>query len=227
MLSVVNTHLSPLPSPNGPLAVPHSFVSTVASPEQSGNQIKDLVDIIENGLLAFTALGGGGSSVKSPSEPAPVNEPSDTGASDGPRKRQRRDVDGNVIKTTRRSVKIRTSCALRDPNCQVCNAKGGDVAHIIPYSVKGKKAIDFWRFVELFRGVEGTLALKAIALAPNPESVDNLKNVWCLCKNCHEFFGCAKLAVIPDLDGMTYPYDPDRTSAVLIPSTHHFYVLIH
>lgn len=112
-------------------------------------------------------------------------------------------TNGSLLKSTHRSQQIRTDCKLRDPNCQICNSNNsGSVAHIIPSSVK---AIDFWKFVELFRGAEATAALKAAAVAPNPEVVDNLKNVWFLCKICHDNFDRAKLAIIPDLDDLTYP----------------------
>lgn len=171
--------------------------------------------MIEKGLAAFADLVGG-SSAKEPSEAASPNPPSQAGSSTGPRKRQRFNVDGK-LSICYRSGKVRLHCAFRDPNCQICSAKGGDVSHIIPYAVKEKMAIDFWKFVELFRGAQGTMALKAIALAPNPESVDNLKNVSTLCKNCHELFDRAKLAMIPDLNGLTYPYDPINTSSVTAP----------
>lgn len=207
MLSVVNTHLSPpSTSVDGPISTAHPLVTGVAS-RHSPDEIKDLADTIEKGLDAFAALGGG-SSVKAPSETgSSTGEPSELGVSTGPRKRQR-------IGPSYRSAKVRQHCAIRDPNCQICNAKGGDVSHIIPYSVKDKKAIDFWKFVELFSGPQATMALKAIALAPNPDLVDNLKNVWTLCKTCHELFGRAKLAIIPDLDGLTYPFDANSTSTV-------------
>lgn len=200
MLSVINMHLPP---PEG-LAT-HSLIARVASAEQTpDHRIKDIVDIIEKGLLIFAALGGG--SVK--------KSESDVSTS-GPRKRQKQDTKSNPIKSTQRSLKIRTDCKTRDPNCQICNSdNSGEVAHIIPCSVKNGKAIDFWKFVELFRGVEATAALKAVALAPNPEIVDNLKNVWFLCKICHDNFDRAKLAIIPNLDDLTYPYDPQVTISV-------------
>lgn len=71
------------------------------------------------------------------------------------------------------------------------------------------------------------MALKAIALALNPELVDNLKNDWCLCKNCHEYFGCAKLAVIPHLARLTFPDNSASTSTVFLPSTLLFSLIIH
>lgn len=206
MLSVMNLHTTP---PNG--LDTHALISRVASPEQTPDHcIKDIVDIIDKGLSIFAALGGG--SVK---KPVPESVPD---SATGPRKRQKRDANGELIKSTRRSVKIRSDCKLRDPNCQICNSNNsGSVAHIIPYSVKDGKAIDFWKFVELFRGAEATAALKAVALAPNPEDVDNMKNVWFLCKICHDNFDRAKLAVIPDLDDLTYPYDPSVTTSVSSP----------
>lgn len=200
MLSVMAMHLTP---PDG--LDTHPLITRVSSPEQTPDaSIKDIVDIIEKGLSIFAALGGG--SVKKSEIETPT----------GPRK-GRLDADGNPIKTTHRSLKIRTDCKLRDPNCQICNSNNsGEVCHIIPYSVKDGKAVDFWKFVELFRGVEATAALKAVALAPNPEIVDNMKNVWFLCKICHDNFDRAKISVIPDLDALTYPYNPDITTSVRI-----------
>lgn len=194
----MDTHLTP---PDG--LDTHPLITRVASPEHTPDaSIKDLVDIIEKGLSIFAALGGG--SVKKSESETP------TGTS-----KLRFDADGNPIKTTRRSMKIRTACKVRDPNCQICNSDNtGEVCHIIPYSVKDTKAIDFWRFVELFRGVEATAALKAVALAPNPEIVDNMKNVWFLCKICHDNFDRAKVSIIPDLDDLTYPYDAAVTTSV-------------
>lgn len=191
MLSVMDRHLTP---PDG--LHTHPLITRVASPDHTPDEcVKDLVDIIEKGLSIFAALGGG--SVKKSESETP------TGTS-----KNRFDTDGNPVKTTRRSMKIRTACKLRDPGCQICNSDNtGEVCHIIPYSVKDEKAVDFWKFVELFRGVEATAALKAVALAPNPEIVDNMKNVWFLCKICHDNFDRAKISIIPDLDDLTYPYD--------------------
>lgn len=202
----MNLHTTP---PNG--LHNHTLITRVASPEQTPDHyIKDIVDIIDKGLSIFAVLGVG--SVKKPA-PESVSD-----SHTGPRKRQKRDANGELIKSTRHSVKIPSDCKLRDPNCQICNSNNSvSVAHIIPYSVKDAKAIDFWKLVELFRGAEATAALKAVALAPNPEDVDNMKNVWFLCKICHDNFDCAKLAVIPDLDDLTYPYDPSVTTSVSSP----------
>lgn len=205
MLSVMNLHTTP---PDG--LDTHALITRVASSEQTPDHcIKDIVDIIDKGLSIFAALGGGSTKKL---VPVPESVPEST---TGPRKRQKRDANGDLMKSTHRSLKIRNDCKLRDPTCQLCNSNNsGSVAHIIPYSVKDGKAMDFWRFVELFRGAKATAALKAVALAPNPEDVDNLKNVWFLCKICHDNFDRAKLAVIPDLDDLTYPYDPSVTTSV-------------
>lgn len=206
-------HLSP-PTLDGVPAITDPLFTRIASPDETPDQgVKDIVDTIEKGLLVFSALGGGLTGSVADSTPLTVDD-----VSTGPRKRQKIDEDGNVVKTTRRSERVRRDCKARDPTCRICNSiGGGDVAHIIPFSAKDQKGIDFWKFVELFRGVEATAALKAVALAPNPESVDNMKNVWFLCKACHDAFGRAQLAVIPDLAGITYPYDPDLTSSVCSP----------
>lgn len=111
---------------------------------------------------------------------------------------------------------MRRECECRDgKGCQICDSVNpGEVVHIIPYSVKDSKSIDFWKFVELFRGRKATVALKAVALAPTPENVDQLKNVWYLCKQCHSCFGGGKLAVIPDITHITIPFDSAETTSV-------------
>lgn len=210
LLAVMQTHLLPPTLDDAP-AITNPLFTRIASPDQTPDHaIKDIVDTIEKGLLVFSALGGGSTGSVIGPTPLPADDPGT-----GPRKRQKYDADGNIVKTTRRSEKVRRDCRTRDPTCQICNSVGGgDVAHIIPYSAKDQKGIDFWKFVELFRGVEATAAVRAVALMPNPESVDSLKNVWFLCKSCHDAFGRAQLAIIPDLAGITYPYDPDVTSSV-------------
>lgn len=120
-----------------------------------------------------------------------------------------------MLKSTRRSEMVRRDCKARDPTFQICSSiGGGDVARIIPHSAEDQKGIDSWKFVELFRGVEATVALKAVALALNPESVDTMKSVCFLCEACHDAFGRAQLSGIPDLAGITYPYDRHFTHSV-------------
>lgn len=219
MLSVLEMHLSP--KADGVTPSTHSLITRVASSEKTpDDSIKDIVDTIERGLMVFCALGGG--VAKSVTDPDPVDDEGQRSANDGAsgsRKRQKLEADANATKPTRRSEKVRRACKTRDPICQICNApNSGDVAHIIPYSVKDKKAIDFWKFVELFHGVEATASLRAVTLGPNPDATDTVRNVWFLCKTCHDGFDHGKLSVIPDLDRIAYPYDPDMTNSVCFPS---------
>lgn len=203
MLSVIDMHLSPTAA-----CRPHFLITRVASAEQTPDAgIKDIVDTIERGLMVFCALGGGGGgSSKSVGDPLVDN------GSSGSRKPQKLDADGNITKPTRRSDKTRRDCKARDPLCQICGAlNDGEVAHIIPYSVKEQEAVDFWKFVEMFRGVAATAGLREIALGTN---ADTLRNVWFLCKMCHGGFDGGKLSVIPDLGKITYRYDPEKTTEV-------------
>lgn len=195
MLSVIEMHRSP--KVDGVSASTHSLISRVASSEQTPDHtIKDIVDTIEQGLMVFCALGGASS--KSVTDSAPADDQGRRSANDGAsgsRKRQKLDADANITKSTRRSEKVRRDCKIGDPVCQICNVlNDGEVAHIIPYSIKDKKAIDFWKFVELFRGVEATAALRAVALARN---TDTVRNVWFLCTACHNGFDHGKLSVYP------------------------------
>lgn len=206
-LTVIQLHLS-TPTLNGVPVIADPLITRVASQDEMPDHgMKDIVDIIKKGLLVFSALGGGLTGSVSGSTSVEEN--------DGPRKRQKPDANGNVAKPTRRSAKVRRDCKARDPTCQICRSLGGgEVAHIIPYSAKDQKWIDFWKFVELFRGAQATAALKAVALAPNPKSIDTMTNVRFLCKTCHDAFGRAKVSVVPDLVELTYPYDPNQTISV-------------
>lgn len=180
MLSIIQRHLLP-PTLNGVTAVTNPVFSRVASPDEMSDQgVKDLVDINENGLLGSSALGGGGSTLVRHPPPQTILAP--------------------VLVNGKRSM-VRSTCSSRRaalkgfavivrPAIALVKLAAGDVAHIIAYSANDQKGIDFWRLVELFRGVEATVALKAGALPPNPESVvDTMKNVWFLCKACRDAFG--------------------------------------
>lgn len=152
------------------------LITSVASPEETPDHcIKDIVDTIENGLLVVA--GGGGGSTKSVLIPHPLTE-TDPDQSTITRPSPRKLVASKKFDGTARPVIQPAEYATR-----------ATTAYIIPYSAKDKKGIDFWKFVELFRGVKATVALKAVALTPNPESVDTMKNVWFLCKVCHDGFG--------------------------------------
>lgn len=201
MLSVVHSHLLS-PAPESEATDVQTLIARVASTEETSDlDIKDFVDTIEKGLIAFTALGGGSLSQSAL-------------AAGGPHKRIK--ITGSLRKSSHRSQTVRRECERRDgKGCQICNSVNpGEVVHIIPYSVTDSKGIDFWKFVELFRGRKATAALKAVALAPTPESVDQLKNVWYLCKQCHSCFGGGKLAVIPDVTEITFPFDSAQTTSV-------------
>lgn len=203
MLSVVQSHLVS-PGLEGGASNVQTLITRVASTEETSDlDIKEFVDTIEKGLIAFTALGGG-------------SLPQSALAAGGPHKRIK--INGSLFKSSHRSQKVRRECERRDgKGCQICNSVNpGEVVHIIPYSVKDSKGIDFWRFIELFRGRGATAALKAVALAPTPESVDQLKNVWYLCKQCHSCFGGGRLAVIPDVAGIAFPFDTAQTTSVRV-----------
>lgn len=108
-----------------------------------------------------------------------------------------------------RSTSVRASCRLRDTEqCRICS--GGRVisAHIIPFSLRSSKALDFWSLVSLFRGRDATAELKSYALEPDATDADNILNVLCLCPNCHDLFDHAALTLVPDLDTLAFPFSP-------------------
>lgn len=111
-----------------------------------------------------------------------------------------------------RSQKIRAACITRDEEqCRLCNDPIGLSAHILPFSLHGRRNVDFWEFISMFRGVEITAQLKAAALDPEPNNPDNILNVIYLCPKCHVLFDKPMVSLIPQIlesPDSVFPYDP-------------------
>lgn len=182
-----------------------------------------LADTINNGLLAFRARGGPATPSSTPAAsiilpptpqdptPVPLNSITTSSASSATAVAKRARVSKKSGISTR-SNKIRDACKARDGNtCRLCNIHDSLSAHIIPFSIRGSKTMDFWAFVALFRGVDATAALKAAALDPDPENPDNLMNVIQLCRNCHHHLDEACVSLVPQIledPASVFPYDP-------------------
>lgn len=115
-----------------------------------------------------------------------------------------------------RSNAVRTSCKIRDSErCRICDGGQGISAHVIPFSLRDGKAVDFWKLVAMFRGEAETRQMKTYALEPDAENADNILNVVCMCRNCHHLYDHAAITLVPDIDapGVDFPYTPWKQSA--------------
>lgn len=117
-----------------------------------------LADKIDLGLIAFLAKRGtpNNADVDVPSTPVTdtANSTSSTTAVPPPPKRTR-----NSKKSGRssRSQKVRAACISRDgERCRVCTDKTGLSAHILPFSLQGRRTLDFWAFIAMFKGAHRT-----------------------------------------------------------------------
>lgn len=190
-------------------ATTRTFTHLIADTTESDDAVlAALADRIDLGLIAFLTKRAGHSST-------PDDAPDDTTTSSSsttiavPPKRAR--VSKKSGRSTR-SQKIRVACKKRDnEQCRLCNGPLGVSAHILPFSLQGRKALDFWAFVGMFRGVAATEQLKAASLDPEPTNPDNIMNVIFLCLNCHGLLDKPLVSLIPQIlesSDSVFPYDP-------------------
>lgn len=174
-------------------------------------------DKIDMGLIAFLAKRGApDATVSSSSTPAPDAPPvleSATATSSTtavPPKRARVSKKSGL---SSRSQKIRKACISRDDEqCRLCKVGMGQSAHILPFSLQqGRRAVDFWAFVAMFKGAAATDQLKAAALDPDATDSDNIMNVLFLCYTCHALLDKNMVSLIPQIlesPDSVFPYDP-------------------
>lgn len=171
-----------------------------------------LADQIDLGLIAFLAKRG-------PSNKADTNLPS-TPASDGANSTTsttavqppKRTHNSKKSGRSNRTQKIRAACISRDGGqCRLCNDKTGVTAHILPFSLQGRRTLDFWAFIAMFKGTQATTQLKNAALDPEPNKTDNILNVIYLCVKCHVLLDTTKISLLPQIlenVGSVFPYNP-------------------
>lgn len=184
--------------------------------ETNDSALAALADKIDLGLIAFLAKGGGGGQHSTPdsdSVPSPASKTAEATSSTTAVAHKRARVSTKSGRSNR-SLKIKQACKARDGSgCRLCNGVEPVSAHILPFSMKGRKTVDFWAFIAMFRGVAGTSALKAAALDPDPNNPDNLMNVIQLCRNCHNFLDKSLISLVPQIleapaTAISFPYDP-------------------
>lgn len=186
----------------------HPLILRIGSPSFSDSALKEVADIVMAGLSAYEAKGGieKGST---PNRAQPIDEPTEP-----PKKKLK---SGKTNSSARKGT-VRTKCALRDDGtCAFTHLRDGQICHIIPFAVQDKKAVDFWKFISLFRGPAATAALKAAALGPYPHSTDTLLNMLVMMPDVHRHFDRAMIALIPQLTSDQVPFDPQHVSTVRTP----------
>lgn len=188
LLSVIHSYLS---SPTG---TDHPLITQIADPLTSATEIATLAKTVGCGLSAFLARGGNG-----PRKPPPA-------ATDQPPAE-----DLNKPKTSSSSTRSRlvpARCAERDDRtcCITGQRAEGLVAHVIPFSVRDTTALNFWKFIAMFRGEAATTLLRTSALGAG-NTTDTLRNVWWLCGAAHTAFDSGRMTIIPELEPEQIPYD--------------------
>lgn len=235
VLAVVHTHLSS--------TAPHHFISLIASGGTTDDTIGDIAKTIDDGLTAFLARGRYSAPVTAqaatqvPEGPSATSEAaaSEVGSRTAdvvastpllpdllastpelseahPAKRRKKSSTSSS-----RSKKVKNLCKERDGEiCCVTNQEeNGLVSHIIPHSVQGSTAIDFWKLISLFRGDTETMELRDAALGPG-STTDVLLNVWWIWDGLHTVFDKGHIAIVPDLIPSQFPYDPDKITEVYL-----------
>lgn len=180
----------------------HPLILRIASPNFSDAAVKSVADIVMSGLSAYEAKGG------------PAKGSTRTPDADAAEPARKKHKSGDSKASSGRDGRLRTLCTARDGMCPFTHHWDGQVCHIIPFAVKDKKAVDFWKFITLFRGAAATDALKEATLGPYPHSTDTLLNLLVMTPDVHRFFDRAQIAVVPHLTDDQVPYDPQTVLTV-------------
>lgn len=209
LLTLIHTQLLP-----GTGVVPHQLILQIASPDTPDEELLNMANIIDAGLVAFLARGGrpvSSAPVKPPTSDLPT--PPESAAITAP---TASDPERSSTKaSTTRSQRVTRGCMERDlARCQLTNQSFDCiVSHIIPFSVRQSKGVDFWKFIELFRGETETRALRVATLG-DEDSTDVLTNVWFINVAAHGPFDRGNIAVLPIISDAMAAYDPSTVSEV-------------
>lgn len=171
-----------------------------------------LADKIDLGLIAFLAQRGPSNNtdttLPSTTSSDTANSSSSTTAVPPPKRPHRSHRSGRSTRTQ----KVREACISRDGGqCRLCNDKTGLSAHILPFSLQGRRAVDFWGLIAMFKGASATAHIQAAALDPDPSKTDNILNVMYLCVKCHVLLDTTKVSLLPQIlesGSSLFPYNP-------------------
>lgn len=215
VLAVLNDYF---PDAEDTRAFTHSVADITGTNDTALALFADKIDV---GLVAFLAKHATQPNTPDAGPSSPVPDPTNSTAPDTntttsssttavPPKRARLSKKSGL---STRSQKIRAACITRDDQrCRLCNDEIGLSAHILPFSLQqGRRSVDFWAFVAMFKGVDTTAQLKAAALDPEPNNPDNIMNVIFLCYQCHALLDKTLVSLIPQIlesADSVFPYDP-------------------
>lgn len=185
----------------------HPLITRIASTVTSDDTLREMANTIDAGLLAFAARGG-----RLPPVPIPI--PLASAPSPPPTTSV---VDRPKSTSSSRSHRIHRDCAQRDKSTCILTGKrgAGIVAHLLPFSIRASKAVDFWAFLALFYGAAETAALKTVTLG-SAHNMDVLANVAWMSDDAHRYFGLGQIALLPVLTATQLPYHPHLVAEVSI-----------
>lgn len=207
VLAVLNDYF---PDDETTRAFTDSVANTIGTNDTALAAFADKIDM---GLIAFLAKRGLPDAAASSSSPVPDAPASITTTSSTTAVPPKRARVSKKSGRSSRSQKIRAACVSRDDEkCRLCKDGIGQSAHILPFSLQqGRRAVDFWAFVAMFKGTTATDQLKAAALDPDPTNPDNIMNVLFLCYQCHALLDKTMVSLIPQIlesPATVFPYDP-------------------
>ncbi|KAI5839629.1 hypothetical protein DFP73DRAFT_560865 [Morchella snyderi] len=213
------------------------FLTRLARGEVSARELVLWADTTTAALRAFSAAGGSPapswpSSPMSAGSPIPAQSPDP--ATPTPRATAAATAPAHPRYSSRsgRSATIRTSALTRDNNACVLTSLGVsaalEVAHIVPFSVRGTKADTFWAFLGLFLGVQGAERVRwaTLRLANGEEqrqpgalasaaAVGELANCITLAATAHRYFdaGMIEMLPMPGSGAWSGDYEPSVVSS--------------
>ncbi|KAH0604054.1 uncharacterized protein H6S33_007085 [Morchella sextelata] len=215
------------------------FLTRLAHKTVTGRELVTWADTITVALRAFSGTGGSpapsrassressrsptptqSSNHATPSPPTPTRTPAPPSSS----------THSHRSSSSGRSATLRASTLARDTQRCVLTAISEptalEVAHIIPFSVRGAKAAAFWGFLALFLGVEGAERVRGATLqlangagsearGGREAGVGELANCITLEPRAHRYFdaGAIEMVPIPNTGNWSGGYDPSVVSS--------------
>lgn len=166
----------------------HSLVNIIASPSTLASEVLELSPVITAGMRAFIAFPGPGTGTSTAS-------------------------GGSLIEFIKTFYGNLDNCT-----CLVTGRLAGSCCDIIPYSVQGYKAENFWEFVAMFKGHAATHRLKLMTVGPHPSSTDSIRNVLWLSPETHQYLDNGQMAIVPVMTSDA-AYDPGTVTEVCCPNS--------
>ncbi|KAI5836693.1 hypothetical protein DFP73DRAFT_589479 [Morchella snyderi] len=211
------------------------FLRRLAAGDVSGRELVNWADTVTAALMAFSASGGGGNvPALSPSSTTPTPSPAtpthtapvspNLGESHNVPIARSQSHCNSAGRNSVRSAVVRERTLTRDRYACVVtglrDAPALEVAHIIPFSVRGEKAAVFWAFLAIFLGDQGAEALRGATLqlaGGSGSTVGEVANCMVLDVRVHRYFDGGIVEIVPVMGsgewGLGREYDPSLVSS--------------